>query len=150
MHSYRQLLRMRSTKVVARAYLISFRLLGFFLALDSTSTRIAPSTSGRKYREVVNNAVFIRNESLFVVLAAATSAFPGIKAPAAVATQHIPCGLSNTDHRIWKNISHVPLWEILMACIPYCPEQAPMGARSSSTKKRRVGGSVDLHHYARI
>ena len=34
-----------------------------------------PSTSGRKYRKSVNNAVFLRNESLFVVSAAATSAF---------------------------------------------------------------------------
>ena len=38
-----------------------------FLALDDTS--------GRKYHKLVNNAVFIRNESLFVVSAAATSAF---------------------------------------------------------------------------
>ena len=48
---------------------------GLFLALDSTSMRTDPSTSGRKYRKLVNNAVFIRNESLFVVSAAATSAF---------------------------------------------------------------------------
>ena len=37
--------------------------------------RTDPSTSGRIYRKSVNNAVFIRNESLFVVSAAATSAF---------------------------------------------------------------------------
>ena len=48
---------------------------GLFLALDDTSTRTDPSTSGRKYRKLVNNAVFIRNESLFVVSAAAASAF---------------------------------------------------------------------------
>ena len=46
-----------------------------FLDLDGTSTRIDPSTSGRKYSKLVNNAVFIRNESLFVVSDAATSAF---------------------------------------------------------------------------
>ena len=33
------------------------------------------STSGRKHHMLVNNAVFIRNESLFVVSAAAMSAF---------------------------------------------------------------------------
>ena len=46
-----------------------------FLALDGTSMRTDLSTSGRKYRKLVNNAVFICNESLFVVSAAATSAF---------------------------------------------------------------------------
>ena len=48
---------------------------GLFLALDGTSTHTDPSTSGRKYRKLVNNAVFIRNESLFVVSVPATSAF---------------------------------------------------------------------------
>ena len=66
---------------------------------------IDPSTSGRKYRKLVNSAVFIRNESIFIVSAVATP----IKAHAAVATQHMP---SNTDYRIWENISHVALWEI--------------------------------------
>ena len=66
-------------------------------------------TSGRKYRKSVNNAIFICNESLFVVSAAATSAFQLIKAHAAVAMQHMPCGLSNTDPWIWENISHVAL-----------------------------------------
>ena len=42
---------------------------------------------------------------------------------APVATQHMPYrvsnafGLLNTDHRIWGNVSHVALWEILLACI---------------------------------
>ena len=48
---------------------------GLFLALDGTSMRTDPSTSGKKYRKSVNNAVFIHNESLFIVSAAATSAF---------------------------------------------------------------------------
>ena len=39
---------------------------GLFLALDDTSTHIDPSISGRKYRKLVNNAVFIRNENFFV------------------------------------------------------------------------------------
>ena len=29
----------------------------------------------------------------------------------------MPFGLSNTDHRIWENVSHVALWEILLTCI---------------------------------
>ena len=37
--------------------------------------RTDPSTSGRKYCKSVNNAVLIHSESLFVVSAAATSAF---------------------------------------------------------------------------
>ena len=52
-----------------------FQAASLFLALDGTSTRIDPATSGRKYLKLVNNAVFIHNESLFVVSAVATSAF---------------------------------------------------------------------------
>ena len=66
---------MRSSKVVAACIFNELQAVGLFLALDGTTTRIDPSTSGRKYRKSVNNAVFIRNESLFVVSAAATSAF---------------------------------------------------------------------------
>ena len=33
-----------------------------------------------------------------------------IKAHPAVATQHMLSGLSNTDYRIWENISHVALY----------------------------------------
>ena len=66
---------MRSTKVVAACIFNELQAAGLFLALDGTSTRTDPSTSGRKYRKSVDNAVFIRNESLFVVSAAATSPF---------------------------------------------------------------------------
>ena len=66
---------MRSTKVVAACIFNELQAAGLFLALDGTSTHTDPSTSGRKYRKLVNNAIFIRNESLFVVSAAATSAF---------------------------------------------------------------------------
>ena len=85
----RLLLRMRSTKVVGACIFNKLQATGLFLALDGTSTRIDPSTSGRKYRKSVNNAVFIRNESLFIV-SAATECIP-IKAHAVVATQHMPC-----------------------------------------------------------
>ena len=105
---------MRSTKVVAACIFNELQAAGLFLALDGTSTHTDPSTSGRKYRKLVNNAIFIRNESSFVVSAAA-ECIP-IKAHAAVATQHMPCGLSNTDYRIWENI-HVALREILLARI---------------------------------
>ena len=66
---------MRSTKVVAVCIFNKLQAAGLFLALDGTSMRTDPSTSRRKYRKLVNNAVFIRNESLFIVSAAATSAF---------------------------------------------------------------------------
>ena len=66
---------MQSTKVVAACIFNKRLATDLFLALDGTSMRTDPSTSGRKYRESVNNAVFIRNESLFVASAAATSAF---------------------------------------------------------------------------
>ena len=46
----RQLLRMCGSKVVARAYLMSFRLaVGLFLALDGASMHTDPFTSGKKY-----------------------------------------------------------------------------------------------------
>ena len=66
---------MRSTKVVATCIFNKLQAAGLFLALDGTITRIDPSTSGRKYRKLANNAVFISNESLIVVSAVATSAF---------------------------------------------------------------------------
>ena len=66
---------MRSTKVVAACISNGLQAVGLFLALDGTSTRIDPSTSGRKYCKLANNAVFVHNESLVVVSAAAMSAF---------------------------------------------------------------------------
>ena len=80
---HRQLLRMRSTKVIATCMFNELLAAGLFPALDSTSLCTDPSISERKYR----------------------------------ARQHMPCGLSNTDHRIWENISHVALREILFAPI---------------------------------
>ena len=61
--------------VFSRAAFNELQATGLFLALDGTSTCTDPSTSGRKYCKLVSNAVFIRNESLFIVSAAATSAF---------------------------------------------------------------------------
>ena len=82
-----------------------------FLALDGTNMRTDPSISGRKYCKLVNNAVFICNENLFVVSAAATSAFQ---------LKHTPrllCSICPAGYRIWENISHVALREILLARI---------------------------------
>ena len=66
---------MRSTKGIAMCIFNKLLGAGLFLALDGTSMRTDPSTSERKYHKSVNNAVFIHNESLFVVSAVATSAF---------------------------------------------------------------------------
>ena len=66
---------MRGSKVVAACIFNKLQAVGLFLAFDGASTRTDPFTSGKKYRKPVNNAVFIRNKSLFFVSAAATSAF---------------------------------------------------------------------------
>ena len=66
---------MRSTKVVAACIFNKLLVAGLLPALDGTSMRTDPSISGTKYRKSVYNAVFIRNRSLNVVSAAATSAF---------------------------------------------------------------------------
>ena len=108
---------MRGSKVVAACIFNELQAVGLFLAFDGASMRTDPFTSGKKYRKPVNNAVFIRNKSLFIVSAAATSAFQFSRAHVAVATQPMPWGLSNTDYRIWENISHVGLWGILWARI---------------------------------
>ena len=48
---------------------------GSFLAFDGASMHTNFFTSGKKYRKLVNNAVFIRNESLCFVSVVATIAF---------------------------------------------------------------------------
>ena len=66
---------MRGSKVVAACIFNKLQAVGLSLAFDGASTRTDPFTSGEKYRKSVNNAVFIRNRSLFFVSAAATCAF---------------------------------------------------------------------------
>ena len=66
---------MRGSKVIAVCIFNKVPAVGLFLAFDGASTHTDPFTSGKKYRKLVNNAVFIRNESLFFVSAVATSAF---------------------------------------------------------------------------
>ena len=66
---------MRGSKVVAACIFNKLQAVGLFLALDGASMCTDPFTSGKEYRKLVNNAVFIRNESLFFVSAAAICAF---------------------------------------------------------------------------
>ena len=66
---------MHGSKVVATCIFNELQAVSLFLAFDGTSTRTDHFTSGKKYRKSVNIAVFIRNESLFFVSAAAMSAF---------------------------------------------------------------------------
>ena len=66
---------MHSRKVIAACIFNELQAASLFLALDGTSTHIDPSTSGRKYRKLANNAVFIPNESLFADSAVAMNAF---------------------------------------------------------------------------
>ena len=102
---------MRGSKVVAACIFNELQAVGLFLAFDGASTRTDPFTSGKKYRKSVNNAVFIRNKSLFFVSAAATSAFQLEHTLRLLRSACMPWGrgLSNTDYRIWENISHVGL-----------------------------------------
>ena len=62
---------MRGSKVVAVCIFNELQAVGLFLVFDGASMH----TDGIKYCKSVNNAVFIRNESLFFVSAAAMSAF---------------------------------------------------------------------------
>ena len=66
---------MRGSKVVSVCIFNELQAVGLFLAFDGASMRIDSFTSGKKYRKLVKNAVFISNESLFFVSAAAMSAF---------------------------------------------------------------------------
>ena len=66
---------MCSSKVIAACVCNEFQaVVNLFLALDGTSVHTYPFTSGKKYRKLVNNAVFIHNESLFFFSEVATCA----------------------------------------------------------------------------
>ena len=60
---------MCSSKVIAACIFNELQAVSLFLAFDGASTNTNSFTSGKKYRKSVNNAVFIRNESLFFVSA---------------------------------------------------------------------------------
>ena len=107
---------MRSTKVVAACIFNELLAAGLFLALDGTSMRTDPSTSGRKYRKSVNNAVFIHNESLFVVSAAATSTFQLNHTPRLLSSI-CPAGYQIQTIRYGKILVMLLYGEILLARI---------------------------------
>ena len=110
---------MRSTTVVATCLFNNLLGAGLFPALDGTSMRTDPSTSERKYRKLVNNAVFIRNESLFVVSAAAKSAFKLKHTPRLLRVRSICPAAAGYQIPSRENVSHVALREVhvLLACI---------------------------------
>ena len=99
---------MRSSKVIAACIFNKLQAVGLFLAFDGASTHTDLFTSGKKYCKLVNNAVFICNESYKCI---------PIRAHAMVATKRMPQELSIKDYRTWENISHVGLWGILQTSI---------------------------------
>ena len=66
---------MDGSKVVSACIFKKLQAVGLFLAFDGGSTCTDHFTSGKKYRKLVNNVIFIRNKSLFFVSAVATIAF---------------------------------------------------------------------------
>ena len=62
---------MHGSKVVSACIFNKLQAVGLFLAFDSASTH----TDEKKHHKLVNNAVFIRNKSLFFISAVAMSAF---------------------------------------------------------------------------
>ena len=66
---------MRSSKIVAMWIFNKLLAVGLFLTLDGASTRTDPFTIEKKYGKLVNNVVFVRNESLVFVSAAASNEF---------------------------------------------------------------------------
>ena len=84
---------MCGSKVVAACIFNELQAVGLFLTLDGASMRTNHFTSGKKYRKL---AVFIRNESLFFVSAAAICAFQLERGCyAAYAPRAMRYGLSN-------------------------------------------------------
>ena len=66
---------MRGSKLVSACIFKELQTVGLFLTFYGVSRRTDHFTSGKKYRRLVNNVIFIRNKTLFFVSAAATSAF---------------------------------------------------------------------------
>ena len=91
----------RQVKMQHKSALNELRAVSLFLAFDGASTRTDNFTSGKKYSKLVNSAVFIQ---LILCFSSNYKCIP-IRAHTAVATQRMPRGLSNTDYRIWENIT---------------------------------------------
>ena len=109
----RQLLRMRSTKVVATCIFNKLQAAGGVSSFGRHQHAYR-SLFQWKCRTLANNAILIRNESLFVVSAAAMSSFQLKHTSRLLRTEHMSCRLSETDH---QNISHVAVRQILLVRI---------------------------------
>ena len=66
---------MCDSKVVDACIFNELQAVCLFVAFDGVTTRTSPFTSGKKYRKLVHNVIFICNERLFFVSAQAMSAF---------------------------------------------------------------------------
>ena len=63
----RTLLHMRDSKIVAAGIFNELQAVGPFLAFDSASTRTEPFTSGKNYRNLVNNGQQYTYKTMFIV-----------------------------------------------------------------------------------
>ena len=89
---------MHGSKVVFACIFNELQAVGLFLVFDGASMHTDHFTSGKKYRKLVNNAVF----KCVLCFSSGCECIP-IRAHTAVATQPVPLGLSNMDYRIWEN-----------------------------------------------
>ena len=125
---------MRSTKVVAACIFNKLQAAGLLLALDGTSTRIDPSTSGRKNHKLANNAVFIR---LFVVSAAAASVFQ-LKHTPRLLRSKCPAGYQIRTIRYGKMLLYGKYyWRVYEDIINIIPSEARLYSRSIDIFRRR-------------
>ena len=86
------------SSICAVCILNKLQAVNLFLALDDARMHIESFTSGKKYRKLVNNAIFIRNEKCFS--SGYIHTCNRIRAHSTVATQHyalqtMKYGLSN-------------------------------------------------------
>ena len=107
---------MRGSKVIAACMFNELHAFDLFLAFDGASTCTVPFTSEKMYRKVVNNTMFIRNESLFFVSAAAMSVFQLEHTPQLLRNIY-PGGYEIQTIEYGKIFCHVSIWEILWASI---------------------------------
>ena len=107
---------MRGSKVIAVCIFNKLQAFGLFLAFDGASTCTDPFTSGKMYRKVINNTMFIHNESLFFVSAAGMSVFQLEHTPWLLRNVY-PGGYEIQTMEYGKIFCHVSIWEVLWASI---------------------------------
>ena len=107
---------MRGSKVVFARIFNKLQAVGLFLVFDGASTQTDHFTSGKKYRKLANNAVFIRSKSVFFVSAVAASAFQ-LEHTLRLLHSLFPWGYQIRTIEYGKTISHVGLWGILWTSI---------------------------------